>query len=213
MRVSGYLCRYMQYARSKLCNVLHVLELHRRLAADSRGITAYAVSPGRVRTGIFENLPPLPKALLSPLAKALFQTPKQVLHPGSFACSSTANILSTFRSMLHLQIPRLHLPGNCSCCSVSCALRLRAVHDVQGAHYTCISNPIYACTRAHHSVRTSAEHICREQQLYYMRPYPQNWRGATCCTCMLGKKQRLPSWPRTRHWRSSCGMLASKLLA
>ncbi|CAL8465535.1 g5071 [Coccomyxa elongata] len=68
---------YGQYARSKLCNVLHALELQRRFAAEGTAITAHAVSPGRVNTGIFDNLPPLAKSLLKPLASALFQTPKQ----------------------------------------------------------------------------------------------------------------------------------------
>ena len=72
------LCRYTQYARSKLCNVLHVLELQRRLSADERRIAAYAVSPGRVQTQIFQNLPPLVRAVLDPLSTAFFQTPKQV---------------------------------------------------------------------------------------------------------------------------------------
>ena len=74
----GLLCRYTQYARSKLCNVLHVLELQRRLSTDERRIASYAVSPGRVRTQIFDNLPPVARAVLNPLARALFQTPKQV---------------------------------------------------------------------------------------------------------------------------------------
>jgi len=55
-----------------------VLELQRRLSADERHITAYAVSPGRVRTQIFDNLPWVAKALLTPLASVFFQTPKQV---------------------------------------------------------------------------------------------------------------------------------------
>ena len=75
------LCRFMQYARSKLCNVLHVLELHRRLAADERCITSYAVSPGRVRTQIFSNLPLLARTLLAPIVWAFFQTPQQVALP------------------------------------------------------------------------------------------------------------------------------------
>ena len=58
--------------------MLHALELQRRLSADERRIASYAVSPGRVRTQIFENLPPVARAVLSPLARALFQTPKQV---------------------------------------------------------------------------------------------------------------------------------------
>ncbi len=69
--------RYAQYARSKLCNVLHVLELQRRFAAEGTATTAHAVSPGRVNTNIFDNLPPLARYLLKPLASTLFQTPKQ----------------------------------------------------------------------------------------------------------------------------------------
>lgn len=69
--------RYTQYARSKLCNVLHALEMQRRFAAEGTAITAHAVSPGRVNTGIFDNLPALAKFLLKPLASTLFQTPKQ----------------------------------------------------------------------------------------------------------------------------------------
>ena len=76
-----HLCRFMQYARSKLCNVLHVLELHRRLSADERRITSYAVSPGRVRTQIFDNLPPIARTLLAPIVWAFFQTPQQVMLP------------------------------------------------------------------------------------------------------------------------------------
>ena len=70
--------RYTQYARSKLCNVLHALELQRIFAAQGRGATACAVSPGRVNTQIFDNLPPLAQALVRPLAASFFQTPKQV---------------------------------------------------------------------------------------------------------------------------------------
>ena len=70
--------RYTQYARSKLCNVLHALELQRRLAAGGGGATACAVSPGRVNTRIFDNLPALAQSVIRPLAAAFFQTPKQV---------------------------------------------------------------------------------------------------------------------------------------
>lgn len=69
--------RYAQYARSKLCNVLHALEMQRRFAEEGTRVTAHAASPGRVNTGIFDNLPAFAKALLKPLASALFQTPKQ----------------------------------------------------------------------------------------------------------------------------------------
>lgn len=45
------LCRFPQYAQSKLCNVLFTAELQRRL--QGRGIVATSVSPGFVNTTIF----------------------------------------------------------------------------------------------------------------------------------------------------------------
>ena len=85
-----HLCRFMQYARSKLCNVLHVLELHRRLSADERRITSYAVSPGRVRTQIFDNLPLIARTLLAPIVWAFFQTPQQVMLPADMHSCTTS---------------------------------------------------------------------------------------------------------------------------
>ena len=64
--------------RSKLCNVLHALELQRRFAAGGGAAAACAVSPGRVNTQIFDNLPALAQAVVRPLAASFFQTPKQV---------------------------------------------------------------------------------------------------------------------------------------
>jgi NAD(P)-dependent dehydrogenase (short-subunit alcohol dehydrogenase family) len=43
--------RFLQYAQSKLCNVLFTAELQRRL--QERGILATSVSPGFVNTTIF----------------------------------------------------------------------------------------------------------------------------------------------------------------
>ena len=44
------------YARTKLCNILFIKELTRRLeAAGIKGIAANAVNPGGVRTAIFRH--------------------------------------------------------------------------------------------------------------------------------------------------------------
>lgn len=45
------LCRFPEYAQSKLCNVLFTAELQRRL--QGQGILATSVSPGFVNTTIF----------------------------------------------------------------------------------------------------------------------------------------------------------------
>ena len=93
----------MQYARSKLCNVLHVLELHRRLSADERRITSYAVSPGRVRTQIFDNLPPVARTLLAPIVWAFFQTPQQVMLPADMHfCTASLCALRSSTANAHV---------------------------------------------------------------------------------------------------------------
>lgn len=54
------------------------MELSRRLKARGSTVTAYCVSPGRVSTNIFENVPGLLRPPLKVLAGLFFQTPKQV---------------------------------------------------------------------------------------------------------------------------------------
>ena len=75
---------YASYGRSKLCNVLFTAELSRRLQQRGSGVTACSVSPGRVNTGIFSNVPGALRPALRWLAAACFQTPAQgartVLH-------------------------------------------------------------------------------------------------------------------------------------
>ena len=118
-------CRYTQYARSKLCNVLHVLELQQRLAEDERDIRAYAVSPGRVRTRIFDNLPRMARAVLNPLAKQFFQTPKQVT--GSQQCVAACDnqrgnrICRLIGQLMSAASNILALTRACSCISDSLA--------------------------------------------------------------------------------------------
>ncbi|KAL4458680.1 hypothetical protein ABPG75_013545 [Micractinium tetrahymenae] len=75
---------YAAYARSKLANVLMTAELARQLERRSSSITTYSVSPGRVATNIFGNVPGLLHTPLRWLAALAFQTPAQgartVLH-------------------------------------------------------------------------------------------------------------------------------------
>lgn len=63
-----------QYARSKLCNVLFTQGLRNRLAG--RHVLSYAVSPGMVRTNIFNSLPGW-AGWLHPLVTRWCQTPQQ----------------------------------------------------------------------------------------------------------------------------------------
>jgi NAD(P)-dependent dehydrogenase (short-subunit alcohol dehydrogenase family) len=75
---------YAQYARSKLANVLMTAELSRRLEQRGSTVTCSSVSPGRVNTGIYSNVPGWLRTPLRWLAAAAFQTPAQgastVLH-------------------------------------------------------------------------------------------------------------------------------------
>lgn len=75
---------YLAYAQSKLANVLFTAELSRRLQQRRASVTAYSVSPGRVATSIFANVPGVLQPALKWLAAAAFQTPAQgartVLH-------------------------------------------------------------------------------------------------------------------------------------
>lgn len=85
----------MDYARSKLCNLLMTAELSRRLTARHSSVTASCVSPGRVNTHIFANVPGLLRPPLQLLAGLLFQTPQQVGGGGrqatpACACSGPA---------------------------------------------------------------------------------------------------------------------------
>ncbi len=66
------------YAKSKLANLLMTAELSRRLRARGSTVTAYCVSPGRVRTNIFANVPGLLRRPIELVAGLFFQTPKQV---------------------------------------------------------------------------------------------------------------------------------------
>lgn len=75
---------YAGYARSKLANVLMTAHLQRQLQQRRSSVTACSVSPGRVNTHIFANLPGWLQPPLRWLAAAAFQTPEQgartVLH-------------------------------------------------------------------------------------------------------------------------------------
>ncbi|KAK9811893.1 hypothetical protein WJX72_011942 [[Myrmecia] bisecta] len=77
---------YLQYARSKLCNVLFTAELLRRLEANHSPITAYSVSPGRVATNIYDNMPAWQRCFVKPLANWFFQTPRQGAATVLYAC-------------------------------------------------------------------------------------------------------------------------------
>lgn len=68
-----HVCRYTAYAQSKLANVLMTAQLMRSLDARRSSMRAHAVSPGRVATHIFSNLPPLLRRPASWLAAAAFQ--------------------------------------------------------------------------------------------------------------------------------------------
>jgi NAD(P)-dependent dehydrogenase (short-subunit alcohol dehydrogenase family) len=68
---------YADYARSKLGNVLMTAELSRRLQQRGSTVTCSSVSPGRVNTGIYGNVPGILRPALRWLAAAVFQTPEQ----------------------------------------------------------------------------------------------------------------------------------------
>ena len=68
---------YAHYARSKLCNVLMTAELSRRLQQRHSTVTCSSVSPGRVNTGIFGNVPGALQSPLRWLAASCFQTAAQ----------------------------------------------------------------------------------------------------------------------------------------
>ncbi|GAB4821997.1 hypothetical protein N2152v2_009043 [Parachlorella kessleri] len=67
----------LDYAHSKLANLLFTAELSRRLQARGSTVTTYCVSPGRVNTNIFGGVPGLLRRPLQVLAGLFFQTPKQ----------------------------------------------------------------------------------------------------------------------------------------
>lgn len=78
---------YGRYARSKLCNVLFTLELQRRLSPASN-VLACCVSPGRVYTNIFDNVPGCLRPVLHAVASCCFQTPAQGARTVLYACTS-----------------------------------------------------------------------------------------------------------------------------
>jgi NAD(P)-dependent dehydrogenase (short-subunit alcohol dehydrogenase family) len=70
---------YLDYARSKLCNLLMTAELARRLQRSGSSVTAHCVSPGRVATQIFRNAgPAVMQRPLNQVLRTVFQTPEQV---------------------------------------------------------------------------------------------------------------------------------------
>ena len=71
-------CRYWQYSRSKLCNVMLTGELQRRLRQAGSRIQAYAVSPGLVATSIFDSAAGPFKGLVQPVIQCIAKTPAQV---------------------------------------------------------------------------------------------------------------------------------------
>ena len=168
----------MQYARSKLCNVLHVLELHRRLLADERHITSYAVSPGRVRTQIFDNLPPVARALLAPIVWAFFQTPQQVPLPADMkSCttslcllrSSTANAYIYCLACAHMAVHGCHGIPQCDPDVSSCHCSEQAQDTSQAEmHAACAqgaSTVLYAALSPEMEGRNVLYlHGCKEAQ-------------------------------------------------
>lgn len=69
--------RLERYGASKLCNLLMTAELSRRLMQRGSSVTACTVSPGRVNTNIFQNIPGLLRRPVELLAGLVFQTPQQ----------------------------------------------------------------------------------------------------------------------------------------
>ena len=92
-------------------------------------MSALAVSPGRVNTQIFDNLPPAAKCLLRPLAAAFFQTPKQArggcdwhtIHASRCMCEDqllgTCRVHPLYCMLRHHQSWRAASP----CISTTCA--------------------------------------------------------------------------------------------
>lgn len=97
--LGAYFRWYPEYGRSKLANLLFTAELTRRLHARGSSVTATCVSPGRVGTSIFNNVPALLRGPLTLLSRAAFQTPAQVM-----ACTSSP-LAPEGRPVFHLTLP------------------------------------------------------------------------------------------------------------
>eukprot|EP00879_Flechtneria_rotunda_P013838 GHRR01014454.1.p1 GENE.GHRR01014454.1~~GHRR01014454.1.p1 ORF type:complete len:234 (+),score=64.77 GHRR01014454.1:470-1171(+) len=85
---------FVQYSRSKLCNILFTSELQRRLQ-QSRGIIATSVSPGFVNTTIYRSLSPSLAWLFCTFAPFLARTPAEGAKVAVFA--ATTDLLSADR--------------------------------------------------------------------------------------------------------------------
>lgn len=66
---------YRSYARSKMSQAIHTLELHRRLFSEC--IWTFAVHPGACNTELMRNWPGLTGQILRVLSRILFKTPEQ----------------------------------------------------------------------------------------------------------------------------------------
>lgn len=118
---------YGRYARSKLCNVLFTLELQRRLPADSH-IVACCVSPGRVYTNIFNNVPGCLRPMLHTLASCCFQTPEQGARTVVYACTSPA----VSRRSLYLHDGKERVPSSAARDAALAAALWRASERMAG---------------------------------------------------------------------------------
>lgn len=81
----------MAYAESKLANMLFCVELNRRLGLDDKSahITANAVHPGVIDTGIVREASTLIKAADSAIIFLFGKTPTQGAQTSVWACIST----------------------------------------------------------------------------------------------------------------------------
>lgn len=70
----GHLHWYYRYARSKLCNILFAAELRR---CHNHHIRTIAISPGRVKTAIFHNVPTPLRQVLQAVACLTFRSPQR----------------------------------------------------------------------------------------------------------------------------------------
>eukprot|EP00123_Amoebidium_parasiticum_P015202 comp22833_c0_seq1/m.35930 comp22833_c0_seq1/g.35930 ORF comp22833_c0_seq1/g.35930 comp22833_c0_seq1/m.35930 type:complete len:332 (-) comp22833_c0_seq1:503-1498(-) len=66
------------YGQSKLCNLMHALELNRRFQESGYKITANAVHPGVIPTNLFvHTAPEFAMKLTAPLLRAILKNPQQ----------------------------------------------------------------------------------------------------------------------------------------
>lgn len=85
----GY-SRWPRYQMSKLANLLHMIELDRRLSAAGRATQALGCHPGGALTELTRHLP-LPMRLLTPLATPFFNSAAQGAWP-TLQAATSANV-------------------------------------------------------------------------------------------------------------------------